>query len=62
MATSTHRKPSAGREFDNERSEEHERMLLLGADQDAFLASVEDPPAPTEKLRTALKHHREVVG
>ena len=42
--------------------EEHERMVLLGADRDAFLAAVMNPPEPTEKLRAALKRHREVLG
>jgi len=35
--------------------EEHERMLLVGADRDAFLAAVMEPPEPTEKLVAALK-------
>ena len=42
--------------------EEHERMVLVGADRDAFLAAVMNPPAPTEKLRAALRRHREVLG
>lgn len=42
--------------------EEHERMMLIGADRDAFLDAVMDPPAPTEKLRAALKRHREALG
>ena len=35
--------------------EEHERMLLVGADRDAFLAAMIEPPEPTEKLVAALK-------
>lgn len=42
--------------------DEHERMELLGADRDAFLAAVSDPPEPTEKLVAALKRHREILG
>lgn len=42
--------------------DEHERMVLLEADRDAFLAAVMDPPEPTEKLVAALKRHREVLG
>lgn len=42
--------------------DEHERMLLVGADRDAFLAAVMDPPEPTEKLVAALKRHREMKG
>lgn len=42
--------------------EEHERLALIGADRDAFLDAVMDPPVPTEKLLAALKRHREEVG
>ena len=35
--------------------EEHERMVLIGADRDAFLAAVANPPKPTERLVAALK-------
>jgi uncharacterized protein (DUF1778 family) len=41
--------------------EEHERMLLVGADRDAFLAAVMEPPEPTEKLVAALKRRREMT-
>ena len=41
---------------------EHERMLLAGADRDAFLEAVMHPPGPTPKLVAALKRHREVLG
>jgi uncharacterized protein (DUF1778 family) len=34
--------------------DEHERMMLVGADRDAFLAAVIEPPEPTEKLVAAL--------
>lgn len=42
--------------------EEHERMVLIGADRDAFLQAVLNPPEPTEKLVAALKRHRAIVG
>jgi uncharacterized protein (DUF1778 family) len=42
--------------------DEHERMVLVGADRDAFLAAVMDPPEPTERLVAALRRHRAVVG
>lgn len=38
--------------------DEHERMVLVGADRDAFLAAVMDPPAPTERLVAALRRYR----
>ena len=42
--------------------DEHERMLLVGADRDAFLAAVMESPEPAEKLMAALKRHREIMG
>jgi uncharacterized protein (DUF1778 family) len=42
--------------------EEHERMLLAGADRDAFLAALRNPPEPTAALVAALKRHRELFG
>lgn len=42
--------------------EEHERMVLRGADRDAFLAAVRSPPEPTRRLIAALKRHRELIG
>ena len=42
--------------------EEHERMALIGADRDAFLAAVLDPPEPTERLLAALRRHRAALG
>jgi uncharacterized protein (DUF1778 family) len=41
---------------------EHERMTLIGADRDAFLKAVLNPPAPTAKLVAALKRHRDLFG
>lgn len=37
----------------------HDRMILIGADRDAFLGAVLEPSMPTEKLVMALKRHRE---
>lgn len=39
---------------------EHESMVLAGADRDAFLAALLNPPAPTAKLVAALKRHRDL--
>jgi uncharacterized protein (DUF1778 family) len=42
--------------------DEHERMLLAGADRDVFLEAVMNPPPPTKKLIIALKRHRALFG
>ena len=42
--------------------DEHERMVLVGADRDSFLAALMNPPEPTEKLVAALQRHRELKG
>ncbi len=42
--------------------EEHERMVLVGADRDAFLQAVLEPPEPTERLVAALRRHRATAG
>ncbi len=42
--------------------EEHERMLLAGADRDAFMKALLNPPEPTEALVAALRRHRELFG
>lgn len=41
---------------------EHERMLLVGADREAFLEAVRNPPEPTDKLVAALKRHHDLLG
>lgn len=41
--------------------DEHERMTLLGADRDAFLKALLDPPPPTARLVAALKRHRDLT-
>jgi len=42
--------------------DEHARMLLTGADREIFLDAVMNPPAPSKKLISALKHHRALIG
>jgi uncharacterized protein (DUF1778 family) len=42
--------------------EEHQRLVLVGADRDAFLDAVRNPPEPTDKLVEALRRHRELMG
>ena len=42
--------------------DEHQRMILSGADRDAFLDAIANPPAPTPKLVDALRRHRKVMG
>jgi len=39
-----------------------ERMVLIGADRDAFLDAVLNPPEPTDKLIAALRCHRDLMG
>lgn len=40
--------------------DEHERMLLTGADRDAFLDAVRQPPQPADRLVQALRRHGDV--
>lgn len=42
--------------------DEHQRMELSGADRDAFLAAVLNPPEPTDKLVAVLRRHRDLIG
>ncbi|WP_374575959.1 DUF1778 domain-containing protein [Phenylobacterium sp.] len=41
--------------------DEHERMMLTGADRDAFLDAVRRPPKPADRLVQALRGHRDQV-
>ena len=41
---------------------DHERMVLLGADREAFLDALLNPPEPAEKLVAAVKRHRRLIG
>ena len=42
--------------------DEHQRMVLSGADRDAFLAAVGRRPDPSPRLVEALKRHRHLFG
>lgn len=42
--------------------DEHDRMVLTGANREAFLDAVMNPPEPAEKLVAALKRHRALFG
>ncbi|MGH8865201.1 MAG: DUF1778 domain-containing protein [Pyrinomonadaceae bacterium] len=42
--------------------DEHERMVLSGADREAFLEALMNPPEPTKKLIAALRRHRDLAG
>ena len=42
--------------------DEHQRVVLSGADRDAFLASISRAPAPAARLVEALKRHRQILG
>ncbi len=42
--------------------DEHERMVLTGADRDAFLKALLNPPKPSAHLIAALKRHRDLFG
>lgn len=37
--------------------EEHQRLVLSGADREAFLRAVANPPRPTARLVAALRRH-----
>jgi uncharacterized protein (DUF1778 family) len=42
--------------------DEHQRMVLSGADRDAFLAAIVRKPEPSPRLVEALKRHRRLLG
>lgn len=42
--------------------EEHQRMVLLGADRDAFIAAIDRDADPARRLVEALKRHRRLLG
>lgn len=42
--------------------EEHERMVLRGADAEVFLRAVENPPPPSRRLAAALKRRAALVS
>jgi len=40
----------------------HERTALQAVDHDAFFAALDNPPAPTDKLRAAFLRHQDTVA
>lgn len=42
--------------------DEHERMVLAGADRDAFFDALLNPPEPPERLIEAFRRHRELIS
>jgi uncharacterized protein (DUF1778 family) len=42
--------------------DKHERMILLGADRDAFLAAIGRKPDPSAGLVDALRRHHDFFG
>jgi uncharacterized protein (DUF1778 family) len=42
--------------------EDHERMVLRGADRETFLEAIANPPAPSPRLIAALRKHRKIAG
>ncbi len=42
--------------------DDHERMVLTGADREAFLDALMNPPEPPEKLIAAFRRHRDLIG
>lgn len=41
--------------------DEHERMVLTGADRTAFFEALMSPPEPSEKLIAAFRRHRALM-
>ena len=41
--------------------DEHERMILTGADREAFFEAIRNPRPPTDRLIAAFKRHRDLV-
>jgi uncharacterized protein (DUF1778 family) len=42
--------------------DEHQRMVLSGADRNAFLAAIGGPNDPSPRLMEALRRHRHLFG
>lgn len=42
--------------------EDHERMMLRGADRELFLRAVSKPARPMKRLVTALRRHKQLVA
>lgn len=42
--------------------DEHDRIVLIGEDKQAFLDALLNPPEPADKLVAAFKRHRQIAG
>ena len=42
--------------------DEHERMVLTGADRNAFLQALMNSPEPSERLIAAMRRHRDLIS
>lgn len=42
--------------------DEHERLVLTGADREAFFEALMNPPEPSEELVAALRRHHDLMG
>ena len=42
--------------------DEHEHLILRGADAEVFLKAVANPPAPVDRLVSALRRHAALSG
>lgn len=51
-----------GRAHDGSNRLLNERMMLTGADRDAFLAAIDREGDPAPRLVEALKRHRQLFG
>ena len=40
----------------------HERTTLQPVDHEAFFAALDNPPAPSDRLRAAFTRHRETIS
>jgi uncharacterized protein (DUF1778 family) len=60
MRSNKRPEPSGDRKQASSILAKHEVMVLVGADRDAFVAAVTEPPEPTEKLVAALQRHRDL--
>ena len=40
----------------------HERTMLQPVDHEAFFTALDNPPAPTDKLRAAFARHKETIA
>ncbi len=54
--------PSSSQQTQCELRDNHQRMILTGADRGAFLDAVLNPPEPAPKLVKALRRHRKLMS